>query len=289
MPIFARLLIALALLASTVFAAGAELTAIPLLTGHVVDRAGLLSASQAETLASRLRAFEQQHGSQLVVLIVPTVQPESIEQYSMRVFEAWKIGRKQTNDGILILVSVNDRKLRIDTGYGLEGAIPDAIAKRIVADTMAPRFRAGEPYAGLFAGVEQIIKLVEGEQLPPPVRKSAVQNWQGQFEELLVLGIVAATIVGGVLNLVLGRFFGSLATAGIVAGIAWLMTASMLVMIAAAVLVFMFVLVTAGRGGSALGGWGGGSSWGGGGWGSGGGSWGGGGGSAGGGGASGGW
>lgn len=294
MAAVARLLLILGLLSGPGAAAGPEFVALPALTGHVVDTAGLLQPPQAEALANRLRQFEQQHGSQIVVLIVPTVQPESIEQYSMRVFDAWKIGRKQANDGVLLLVAVRDRKLRIDTGYGLEGAIPDALAKRIVADVIAPRFKAGDYYAGLQAGVEQILRLAEGEQLPAaalPGKK--VQGGDGQFGELLVLGIVAATIVGGVLSLMLGRFFGSLATAGVVAAITWFMTASMLVMLASAILVFLYVLVTGGRGGSSFGGWGrssgGMGGWGGGGWSSGGGSWGGGGGSAGGGGASGGW
>jgi uncharacterized protein len=288
----ARLLLMLGMLSGFCCAAEPELAALPPLTGHVVDTAGLLQATQAEALAQRLRQFEQQHGSQIVVLIVPTVQPESIEQYSMRVFDAWKIGRKQANDGVLLLVAVRDRKLRIDTGYGLEGALPDAIAKRIVADIIAPRFKAGDPYAGLQAGLEQILKLVEGEQLPAAAHGKKAQSGDGQFGELLVLGIVAATIVGGVLSLVLGRFFGSLATAGIVGAITWFMTASMLVMTGSAVLVFLYVLVTGGRGGSSIGGWGtghGGHRGMGGGWSSGGGSWGGGGGSAGGGGASGGW
>lgn len=294
MPIFARLLIMLGLFSSVIsFAAEGGLVVVPPLTGHVVDQAGLLQAAQAAALTSRLRQFEQQRGSQIVVLIVPTVQPESIEQYSIRVFDTWKIGRKQNNDGILILVAVRDHKLRIDTGYGLEGAIPDAVAKRIVAETIAPQFRAGDPYAGLLAGIGQIIKLVEGEQLPPAEHRQNAQGGQGQFGELLVMGIVAASIIGGVLSLVLGRFFGGLATAGIVAAIAWLMTASLIVMTASSILVFLYVLVTAGRGGSSLGGWGGGhggvGGWGGGGWSSGGGSWGGGGGSAGGGGASGEW
>lgn len=290
MLVFSRLLLLLGLFSSLCCAAGTELVAVPPLTGHVVDQAGLLQATQAEALANRLRQFEQQHGSQIVVLIVPTVQPESIEQFSIRVFDAWKIGRKQANDGILLVVAVRDRKLRIDTGYGLEGAIPDAVAKRIVAERIAPQLRAGDPYAGLLAGVEQIMKLIEGEQLPPVKRAQTAQTGQGDFGELLVMGIVAATIVGGVLSLVLGRFFGGLATAGLVSAIAWLMTGSLIVMIASAILVFLYVLVTAGRGGSPWGGWGGGAGWGGGGWGSGGGGgWGGGGGSAGGGGASGEW
>lgn len=266
------------------------LVPVPPLTRHVVDQAGLLQPTQAEDLDQRLWQFEKAHGSQIAVLIVPTTQPESIEEYSIRVFDAWKLGSKQHNDGILILIATQDRKLRIDTGYGLEGAIPDVIAKRVVTEIIAPQFRAGNPLAGLIGGVEQIEKLIAGEQLPPAARRSG-QGGQGQFAELLVIGIVAATIVGGVLSLILGRFFGSLVTGGVVGFIAWLMVGSLFAGVAAAVMVFLYVLASGGRGGSSRGGWGGGgglSS--GGGWGGGSGSWGGGGGgSAGGGGASGQW
>lgn len=267
--------------------------AVPPLTRHVVDTAGMLQPAQLDDLDRRLWQFEKAHGSQIAVLIVPTTQPESIEEYSIRVFDAWKLGRKQANDGILILVAARDRKLRIDTGYGLEGAIPDAIAKRIVSEIIAPKFRNDEPYAGLVAGVAQIEKLIEGESLPPVKQGRNAQDrpsGQADFGELLVIGIIAATIVGSVLSLVLGRFFGGLATGGLVGFIAWLITSSLFVMIGAAVIVFLYVLVTAGRGGSSIGGWGGGGWGSSGGWGGGSGGWGGGGGgSAGGGGASGSW
>jgi len=267
-----------------------SLVPVPPLTRHVVDQAGLLQPAQAEDLDRRLWQFEKTHGSQIAVLIVTTTQPESIEQYSIRVFDAWHLGRKQQNDGILILVATQDRKLRIDTGYGLEGVIPDAIAKRVVSEIIAPQFRAGNPLGGLIAGVEQIEKLIAGEHLPPAASQGG-QDGQGQFAELLVVGIVAATIVGGVLSLILGRFFGSLATAGVVGFIAWFMVGSLFAGIATAVMVFLYVLAGGGRGGPARGGWGGwGGGWGGGGGFPTGGGWGGGGGgSAGGGGASGQW
>ena len=267
------------------------LQAVPPLARHVVDAAGLLKAGEAEQLDQRLMQFEQRQGSQIAVLVVPTTAPEAIEQYSIRVFDAWKLGRKQFNDGILILVATQDRKLRIDTGYGLEGAIPDAVAKRIIAETLAPRFRAGDAYGGLLAAVDQIEGLIKGEQLPG----GAAQGGGGkaelpQWDQLLFILIVGVTIVGGVLSALLGRFFGSLATGGILGLIAWLMTASLFAAIGALVLGLLFVLITGGRVGSA--------GWGGGGWSSGGGSWGGsggggwgggGGGSSGGGGASGSW
>lgn len=272
------------LFASSVFAAEGDLVPVPPLRAHVVDTAGLLQPGQVSDLDRRLMQFEQAHGSQIAVLIVPTTAPEAIEQYSIRVFDAWKLGRKKYDDGILILVAVKDRMLRIDTGYGLEGAIPDAIAKRIVAEVIAPKFRAGDPYGGLVAGVEQIEKLIGGEQLPPGGGASGSQgnNQDGQFGQLLVIGLVAASIVGGVLSLILGRFFGGLVTGGLVGAIAWFLSGSLFAALAAAVMVFLFVLVKAG---GYYGGWGGGWSGGGGG-----GGWGGGGGgSAGGGGASGNW
>lgn len=265
---------------------------IPSLTRHVVDTAGLLKQAQLDELDGRLWQFEKARGSQIAILIVPTTQPEPIEAYSIRAFDTWKLGRKQANDGILITVAVSDRKLRIDTGYGLEGAIPDAIAKRIVSEVIAPKFRGGDPYAGLVAGVEQIERLIEGEKLPAAKSAKSKQATAGDIDigEMLVIGIVAATIIGGVLSVVLGRFLGGLATGGLVGFMAWLITSSTLVMIAAGVIVFFYVLVTGGRGGSSFGGFGGGGWNSGSGWGGGGGGWGGGGGgSAGGGGASGSW
>ena len=269
------------LLATTAFAAEGDLVPVPPLRAHVVDIAGLLPPGQAGDLDRRLMQFEQAHGSQIAVLIVPTTRPEAIEQYSIRVFEAWKLGRKEHDDGILIVVAVADRTLRIDTGYGLEGAIPDAIAKRIVMETMVPKFRAGDPYGGLVSGVDQIEKLIAGEHLPPA---SGAQGGQGgqevPFGGLLVFGLVAASIVGRVLSMILGRFFAGLATGGLVGVIAWFLSGSFFAAVGASLLAFLFVLMNVGRGGF----------YGGGGWGGGGGSWGGGGGgSAGGGGASGKW
>lgn len=279
-------------------AGAADLQAIPPFAGPVVDRAGLLDATQAVQLDRRLREFSRTHGSQIAVLIVPTTQPESIEQYSIRVFDAWKIGRKQENDGVLITVAVQDRKLRIDTGYGLEGAIPDAVARRVVMEVISPKFRGGDAYGGLAAGVEQIGKLIEGEHLPPSpqgnMRSAAPQGGQGGHSgnsgdggglgQVLLLGIVAATVVGGILSMMLGRFFGSVATAGIVGALAWVVGGSLFVALASVIIVFLYVLITGGH----VSGWGGGGF--GGGWsGGGGGGWSGGGGSAGGGGASGEW
>lgn len=274
----------LSLVAAAATPAGG-LQPIPPLTRHVVDVAGLLKSGEVEQLDTRLMQFEQRQGSQIAVLAVPTTAPEAIEQYSIRVFDAWKLGRKQFNDGILILVATQDHRLRIDTGYGLEGAIPDAVARRIIAEIIAPRLREGDAYGGLVAAVDQLERLIAGEQLPGA---SGGKAQAPQWDQLLVVLIVGATIIGGVLSLLLGRFFGSLATGGILGAIVWFMSASLLGAIAALVLGLLFVLVTGGRVGyGGLGGGFGGGGWssggGGGGWG------GGGGGSAGGGGASGSW
>ncbi len=262
---------------------------IPVLNAHVVDTAHVLKPEQAASLEQRLVAFEQAHGSQIVVLTVSTTQPEGLEAYANRVFESWKLGRKQHNDGILLLVAAQDRRLRIETGYGLEGAIPDAVAKRIVSEIIAPKFRSGDAYGGLDAGVAQIEKLIQGEQLPPPVRRSGQQTRPdaasqpgggSSLSEILMFGMVAATIAGSFLCLLLGRFVGGLVTGGLVGALIWFMSGSLLLMIAAGVLVFFYLLITGGHGGIFLGG---------GGLGGGGGGWGGGGGRSGGGGASGGW
>ena len=145
-----------------------DLIAIPPLKAHVTDLSGTLSAAQQAQLEQQLAAFETARGSQIAILIVPTTQPEVIEQFSIRVAEAWKIGRRKHDDGVLVTVAKNDRKMRIDVGYGLEGAIPDVVAKRIISETMAPKFRQGDFAGGLSAAVTQIETLIGGESLPPP-------------------------------------------------------------------------------------------------------------------------
>ncbi|TXH06081.1 MAG: YgcG family protein, partial [Nevskiaceae bacterium] len=144
------------------------MVAVPPLTARVTDLTQTLDGGQRAALEQKLAAFEQQKGSQIAVLIVPTTQPEEIEQYSIRVVEAWKLGRKGIDDGALLLVAKNDHRLRIEVGRGLEGALPDAIAKRIIAETITPHFREGDFAGGIDAGVDQMIGVVNGEALPPP-------------------------------------------------------------------------------------------------------------------------
>ncbi|MGH6820875.1 MAG: TPM domain-containing protein, partial [Methylocella sp.] len=142
--------------------------AVPPLKARVTDLTATLSREQQASLEQELQNFEAKKGSQLAVLIVPTTQPETIEQYGIRVVDSWRLGRKGIDDGALLLIAKNDRSLRIEVGYGLEGALNDATAKRIVSDIIVPRFKAGDFYGGIEAGIQSMIKVIEGEPLPPP-------------------------------------------------------------------------------------------------------------------------
>ena len=141
---------------------------VPPLKARVTDLTGTLNIQQTAELEARIAAFEARRGSQIAVLLLPTTRPEEIEQYSIRVAEAWKIGRKKVDDGLILVVAKDDRALRIEVGYGLEGAIPDSLARRVIDEKITPRFRAGDFYGGVRDGVDQLIKLAEGEKLPPP-------------------------------------------------------------------------------------------------------------------------
>lgn len=265
----ARLLLALWLAATGALGLAADdLVAVPPLKARVTDLTATLTASQAASLEQDLAQFEKRHGSQIAILIVPSTKPEAIEAYGIRVAEAWKIGRKGVGDGIIVLVAKNDRKLRIEVGRGLEGALPDAIAKRIVAEVIGPRFKEGDFFGGLQAGVAKIESVIAGEQLPPPKAAAGSGNaasaWD-DFQTLLIVGIFVATLLGGVLGRLMGRLGGSTTTAGVVGGLAWLMTGSAIIALIGAALVFIFVLAFAssGRGGGwSSGGWsGGGGGW----------------------------
>src|ERR1700712_2156089 len=156
--------------------------AVPPLSGRVVDQTGTLSSADVASLTQMLKDLESRKGSQIAVLIVPTTDSESIEQYSIRVAEAWKIGRKKIDDGALLVVAKNDRKLRIEVGYGLEGALTDVTAKRIIDEIITPRFRNGDFAGGISAGVDRMIRVVDGERLPAPapVRQQG-SGWLGDI------------------------------------------------------------------------------------------------------------
>ncbi len=255
--------------------------AVPPLVHRVTDLTATLDAGQTQTLEARLAGFEVKKGAQLAVLIVPTTQPETIEQFGIRVVEAWKLGRKGVDDGALLLVAKDDRTLRIEVGYGLEGVLNDATAHRIVDEIVVPHFKRGEFYPGIESGVAAMMRVVDGEPLPPPRRAAA----SGKFdiESLLFVAFGLVVVVGGMLRTLLGRFPAAMLMGGVLGGLAWLTVAPMLVALLVGLMAFVFVLL--GGAGRGFGGYGGGGFGGG----SGGGSFGGGGGGFGGGGASGRW
>src|SRR5215217_3083233 len=190
----------LALLMCWAFAAVAEV-AVPPLSGRVVDRTGTLSSADIDSLTRRLEDLEARKGSQLAVLMVPTTAPETIEQFSIKVAEAWKIGRKKIDDGALLVIAKNDRHLRIEVGYGLEGALTDATTKRIIDEEITPKFRSGDFAGGVFAGVNRMIRVIDGEKLPAP----EPAHWQSPglanyVDPLNPFIIVAALALAGVLR-----------------------------------------------------------------------------------------
>lgn len=204
-----------------------SLVPVPPLAAPVTDLTGTLTPTQRQALDTRLLAFSRAKGSQIAILIVPTTAPEAIEQYSIRVAEAWKLGRKGLDDGVLVLVAKDDRAMRIEVGYGLEGAIPDAVAKRIVAEVMAPRFRAGDFAGGLDDAVDRLIGLVNGEALPPAASQPRDGgNGQLSGRQQLALGVLVLVILAGeALRLALGPMLAAVAAGtastvlgGVVAG-----------------------------------------------------------------------
>ena len=301
--IFARLRragLAAALVFPLFFLAGtaASQVAVPPLTARVTDLTGTLSAQQKSSLEERLAAFEKRKGTQIAVLLVPTTAPDTIEQYGIRVAEQWKVGRKGVDDGAILIAAMKDRALRIEVGYGLEGVLPDAVAKRIVEEGIVPRFKQGDFFGGIDAGVSRMMSVIEGEALPPPNRTSAGSRSRfsggAGFEQFLFVAFLLIFVVGGIIRAMFGRFLGS-GIIGAIGGVAgWLMLGSAIAAVVVAVIALLLSLMGglggmggfgSRRSGGFFGGFPGGGGWSGGG----GGSWGGGGGGFGGGGASGRW
>jgi uncharacterized protein len=252
-----------------------DLRPVPPLSGRVIDQTGTLSAAQVTSLEARLAAFEREAGSQLVVLIVPGTAPEDIAAYAQRVGDAWKIGRRDVGDGLLIVVAKDDRRLRIEVAKALEGAVPDLAARQIIDRYLTPSFRAGDYAGGLEAAVDALAARIRGEQLPPPKPEAQQPRAPGtQWPDLTLFFLLAVPVLGGVLTAVLGRKLGSLATGAGAGGLAWLATASVVVGVAAALVALLLVGVLGfgavrrgGRGGGVIppvifggggGGWGGG-------------------------------
>jgi uncharacterized protein len=226
-------------LAGAVARAADDRQPLPALQARVTDLTGTLPADEQAQLERKLAEFEQRKGAQLAVLLVPTTAPESIEEYSIRVAEAWKLGRKGTDDGLLLLLAKDDHSVRFEVGYGLEGVLPDAIANRIIDETMVPLLREGQYYHAIDAGLAQAMRIVEGEQLPPPDSK-----WRGRvlphlFPGLIIGFLIASTVLRGIF----GRIGGSLATAGLTGFVVWLLSQLLIAGIGAGVLGFVISLV----------------------------------------------
>jgi uncharacterized protein len=236
-------------------AAAQELQPIPPLKARVTDLTGTLTPEQIQSLEEMLAALEQKKGAQVAVLIVPTTKPEAIEQYSLRVVEAWKLGRGKpatgdqyspsVDDGVLLLVAKEDRRVRIEVGYGLEGAIPDGIAKRIIDESIVPRFRRGDYFGGIQAGLQDLQARIEGEDLPPPAWAPGNETQQEEgifgFLPLLLFAFVAGTILSSIVGRFLGAGAGGLAAGLLGAGA----VGSVPLAVGAAILVFFLVLLMA--------------------------------------------
>lgn len=281
---FVRYVVALAGVALLAAASGAAraweagtdgLPPIPPLAARVTDLTRTLDAADAAALEAKLADWEARTSNQLVVLIVPSTQPEPIESYALRVAEKWRIGRKGQDNGALLVVAKNDRKLRIEVGYGLEGTLTDVTSSRIIREDIAPRFREDRYAAGINAGVDRIIAVVaEGKPLPPPKAATAGPSERGGPDLHELLAFLFFGVVGGaaVLRRIFGRVVGSTVGAGIFGAVAWFVAGSIAIAVVAAILGFVMLIVvmsgsgvvwsggTSGGGGPGGGGWGGGSS-----------------------------
>lgn len=225
---------------------------VPALTAQVVDSTGTLSNEQQAALIQKLQAFEAAKGSQIAVLLVQTTQAEPIEQYALRVAESWKIGRKGVDDGAILVVALQDRALRIEVGYGLEGALTDITSKRIIEEVIIPQFRQGDVAGGVAAGVDQMIRVIEGEPLPEP-SPANTSNGSNTIEDIAPVVFMLALFLGGFLRKAIGKLPAALATGGVVFVVAWLFAGTIIIAILAALAAAVLTLF-----GNSMGGIGGG-------------------------------
>lgn len=263
----APLLLALAALA----ASAADTIPVPKLSGRVVDLSGTLDASQQQAIAAKLAAFEQAKGSQVAVLLVPTIGTETIEEFATRVTDEWKLGRAGVDDGVLFVVAKQERRMRIQTGRGVQGVLTDALSRRIIAERVSPRFRAGDFAGGINDGVDAILKAIEGESLPAPAQSAprAKSSSGVSIENFFWMAFVVVPVAGAILRSLLGRFVGASLTSGVTGLAAWFIFGSLALGAIAAVVAFVAVLfmgtnaLSARRGGgwTSGGSWGGGGGW----------------------------
>ncbi len=231
--------------------ASAALVNVPAFSAHVIDLTQTLSSSQQTALEQKLSHFQETKGSQIAVLLVPTTQPEAIEQYAIRVVDEWKIGREDIDDGILVLVAKDDRKMRIEVGYGLEGAVTDLYAKRIISETMTPQFKQGDFAGGLDAATNQLMGLIEGEPLPAPSQPNGNADQLGDLLPMLLFG---GLISGMLLRGIFGTFFGSALNGGLIGTIVFFIGLSLLGAGVLGVIAFFFTMMMGNRGGGGYGG-----------------------------------
>lgn len=232
------------------FVAGAQI-AVPPLTGRVTDQTATLSAVQKTALEQTLQALEARKGSQLAVLMVPTTAPETIEQYALRVAEQWKLGRKKVDDGAVLVIAKDDRTLRIEVGYGLEGALNDATSKRIISEIITPRFKQGDFNGGITAGVDRIIRVIDGEPLPASKGISAGNT--PDISQYVPIIFILALVLGGLLRSLIGRVPGAIATGGAMAFVAWLFSGAVSTALVAGAIALLFTLLSGGMGGHGIG------------------------------------
>src|SRR6202050_1357357 len=243
------LVISAALSAACSVAAAQTLQPIPKLESRVTDVTGTLTAAQQAELEQKLADFEARKGAQIAVLLVPTTQPEEIEQYSIRVTDAWKLGRKKVDDGALLILAKDDHKLRIENGYGLEGVLTDAASNRIIEDTMVPLLRQAQYFAAISAGVDQMMRLIDGEPLPPPD-----QTWQHARHGARGLNVLPVLFFGllfgsSILRGLFGPAGGALISGGAIGVIVFLLTSVLGIAIGAAVVGGLLALLLGASGG----------------------------------------
>ncbi len=246
---------------------------VPALAARVIDQTGTLSALQRQALETKLAALETERGSQLVVLMVASTLPEDIAAYAQRVADTWKIGRREVGDGLLIVIAKDDRKMRIEVAKSLEGAVPDLAARQIIDNALRPAFRANDYAGGLNQAVDQLGRRIAGEGLPAVTDTAARPSSGLQFEDIGLFLFVAVPVAATLITRLFGRKLGSVLTAGGAGALAWFITSSVLLAVAAGV-VTLFAVGLLGIGsavrnatrGSHGGSWGGWSGGGGGGW-----------------------
>jgi uncharacterized protein len=231
------LLVAISIFTLNAFAA---LVPVPPINQRVTDLTQTLSAEQSSYLENKLANFEREKGSQIAILLVPSTQPEDISQYSIRVVDAWKLGRANQDDGVLLLVAKDDRKVRIEVGYGLEGAIPDITAKRVIREIISPNFKQGNIFGGLDQATSQIMSLIDGEALPAPDRRA---SGTASIENLLPLLLIGGMVLGGVFRAIFGSFFGGALTGGAIGFLAWVLGGGLVMAVIFGIVAFFMTIM----------------------------------------------